>query len=425
MSFGLKKYRMTHVFVPGGLPKYTYFSRSDLGLEERIQLAKDNLCKLVTVTGSTKSGKTVLTQQVFPKESTIWIDAGSVSDEKDLWTQIIDQLKGFTEVESSSAREKEVSATGQIGGQLKFPFFSGSSKAGTSIKGKRASVTTLRRQSSPKSTAINLIKESGKGLVIDDFHYLKREFQGSAVRALKGLVFDGHPVVLIAIPHRRYDAVKVEREMTQRIENIAIPPWNIDELEAIPKKGFEILNIGLNDSTCHKMSDEALGSPHLMQEFCRELCLNNGIRETQKTLQQLIFPNEYIDDIFKKVASNTGRAMFDKLAKGPRQRSDRKKRKLSDGTIADIYFVVLQAMALIRPGVESIKYEELRAATREVVPDDLPQAHQISRVLEHMARISAQDEASIPVIDWEKEEQVLHITDPFFAYYLRWGEKKA
>ena len=54
-------------------------------------------------------------------------------------------------------------------------------------------------------------------LVIDDFHYIERKYQGEIVRALKSLIFDSLPVVLIAIPHRRLDVVKVEREMTGRI----------------------------------------------------------------------------------------------------------------------------------------------------------------------------------------------------------------
>ncbi len=40
-----------------------------------------------------------------------------------------------------------------------------------------------------------------------------------------------------------------------------------------------------------------------------------------------------------------------------------------------------------------------------------------------MAKIAATDEASTPVLDWEEEEQKLHITDPFFAFYLKWGVK--
>jgi hypothetical protein len=38
-----------------------------------------------------------------------------------------------------------------------------------------------------------------------------------------------------------------------------------------------------------------------------------------------------------------------------------------------------------------------------------------------MASIAATDQSSTPVIDFEEEEKKLHITDPFFAFYLRWG----
>jgi hypothetical protein len=31
------------------------------------------------------------------------------------------------------------------------------------------------------------------------------------------------------------------------------------------------------------------------------------------------------------------------------------------------------------------------------------------------------DEASTPVLDWEQNEQKLHVTDPFFAFFLKWG----
>lgn len=37
-----------------------------------------------------------------------------------------------------------------------------------------------------------------------------------------------------------------------------------------------------------------------------------------------------------------------------------------------------------------------------------------------MSEIASSEEAATPVIDWEREEQKLHITDPFFAFYLKW-----
>jgi len=75
-------------------------------------------------------------------------------------------------------------------------------------------------------------------LVVDDFHYIPRDMQGSIVRALKPLIFNGLPVVIIAIPHRRYNALKVEKEMTGRISPIEIPIWSDAELQFISDTGF-------------------------------------------------------------------------------------------------------------------------------------------------------------------------------------------
>ena len=73
-----------------------------------------------------------------------------------------------------------------------------------------------------KARALQGLRGTQRALIIDDFHYLDRKIQGSVVRALKSLVYAGHPVILIAIPHRRYDAVRVEKEMTGRVHDVPI-----------------------------------------------------------------------------------------------------------------------------------------------------------------------------------------------------------
>jgi hypothetical protein len=206
-------------------------------------------------------------------------------------------------------------------------------------------------------------------LIIDDFHYLNRDFQGNIIRALKPLIFEGLPVILIAIPHRRYDAVKVEREMTCRLEPIPIPTWDVDELLKIPIEGFPLLNIVVSEGVYDRLAQEAYGSPHLMQEFCRELCKE---REIEETVKNKVTIRNLSNDLFQHVAQNTGKVIFDKLAKGPRQRSDRIQRQLKSGSSADIYKVTLLGLARLRPGMDTIEYETLRLAIREILSDNKP-----------------------------------------------------
>ena len=405
------------VFVPGGMPELTYVPRTERHLETNLAEVEDNLCKLVVVTGATKTGKTVLVRKVLSTgRSIVWIDGGLVTTEDGFWHDCLRAL------EVDIVLETETTEIGTQGSKL---LGSGSAHLfGTGVKAE-AEVSDGRTAGSkskaaPSGTlgvkAINAMRAAKAILVIDDFHYLPRDIQGRLVRALKGEIFRGFPTVVIAIPHRRYDAVRVEREMNGRLEPIRVPDWTVDELMQIASKGFPILGMVISNKLTESLAAEAYGSPHLMQEFCKAVA-----KRTQRAGGAQADDN-FDDSIFVEIAEHTGRVVFDKLASGPRPRTDRKARRLIAGGDADIYRVVLMALSRIEPGMRKINYERLRGAIRDLLQtDDVPQAHEVTRVLEKMAEIASKDEMSVKVLDWDKEEQILHVTDPFFAFFLKWA----
>ncbi|MEY2518631.1 MAG: hypothetical protein QOF24_390 [Verrucomicrobiota bacterium] len=420
MSTEKKRLTVSEVFLAGGLPKYTYVPRTSRKLEERLGHAKDNLCKIATVTGATKSGKTVLVKKVFGNEPMVWIDGGHVKTAKDFWEIAADQLETPSEVERSTTKEAGTEIAGEVSAEGNILVVKGGGKVGAT-RGRKTS--TEERQKRISLTPWNVIKELQKArmpVIIDDFHYIPRTLQGEITRTLKPLVFNGVPVIYLAIPHRRYDAVKVEREMNGRIEHVEVPTWAPSELAEIAQLGFPVLRVTPNPGTSARLAREAQGSPHLMQEFCRSICFLSGFREAPD-VARTINPNFNYETIYRNVAKEMGKSMYEKLARGPRTSTDRKARLLRNGKTADIYKVVLLALAHLKPDVTTIEYEKLRSAIRDVLQDDLPQAHEVSRVLEQMAKVSAMEESSVPVIDYEKDERKLHITDPFFAFFLRWG----
>jgi hypothetical protein len=212
--------------------------------------------------------------------------------------------------------------------------------------------------------------------------------------------------------------------MAGRISNIEIPAWSETELGYIPETGFALLGHHPSPPAVQSLTREAIGSPHLMQDFCRGICrlLSLSYRPSPSDLD---FGAAQTEQVFHEVADTIGRPIFEKLARGPRQRTDRIVRQLKDGREVDIYELVLHALASIRPGLITLEYEDLRAAIRQVAGSQLPQLHEVSRVLKHMATIASSDQSSTPVIDFEEDEKKLHITDPFFAFYLRWGDLSA
>jgi hypothetical protein len=241
------------------------------------------------------------------------------------------------------------------------------------------------------------------------------------VRALKPLIFDGLGVVIIAIPHRRYDAIRVEKEMTGRILPVEIPTWADEELGFIPQTGFHLLERQIDQATIDRFSKEAIGSPHLTQDFCRGICRTKS-RDGVSLPDPMTITASDIEQVFKEAAETIGRPIFEKLARGPRQRTDRIARSLRNGDEVDIYGLVLHALAHLRPGLVTLEYEDLRSAIKAVSAQEIPQLHEVARVLKHMSDIAASDQSSTPVIDFDEEGKLLHITDPFFAFYLRWGK---
>lgn len=358
---------------------------------------------------------------MFPREEAVWVDGGIVSAEEDFWQTIVEQLDLF----QSSERQKSTEVQGEVGGkgsaEANLLIAKGTAELNSKISLGRVTTTSSAQTLSSRVAAIKGLAENKIPLVVDDFHYIPREMQGGIIRALKPLVFEGLPVVVIAIPHRRYDAMKVEKEMTGRISAVDIPPWTEAELQYIPNTGFSVLGYNSPTQLTTELASQSIGSPHLMQDFCRSICNTLNLQPARGRIE-LQVSSDQVQAVYKNVAETIGRPMFEKLARGPRQRSDRLPRLLKGGKTVDIYKLVLHGLAHLSPGLVSIEYEELRAAIREVSDGSIPQLQEIARVLKHMSTIAATDQSSTPVLDFEEEDKKLHVTDPFFAFYLRWGE---
>lgn len=296
------------VFVPGGMPELTYVPRTERDLERKLAEVEDNLCKLVVVTGSTKTGKTVLVRRVLKgQKPLIWIDGGIIEAENDFWSECLKELESPL---ISEREETNSSTTGSSGGasvSVSVPGIRAGVNGGVKAEGAHATKIKASPAGSLRSRAIQAMQNSGATLVIDDFHYLSRPLQGSIVRALKGAIFDGFAAVAIAIPHRRYDAVRVEREMNGRLEPVPVPDWSTDELIEIPQKGFPLLGLTISDELALRLGEETYGSPHLMQEFCKEI----GRRAI--TMQAPSADDAFSTDVFSVIAEHTGKVIFDKL----------------------------------------------------------------------------------------------------------------
>jgi hypothetical protein len=188
-------------------------------------------------------------------------------------------------------------------------------------------------------------------------------------------------------------------------------------LEQIANKGFKELNVGLAPTVLRQLSNEAFGSPQLMQAICLNFCFVKNIAGTLHN-QLLIESGEtVVRQVFERTSVTTDfSTMLKALHAGPKQRgTERKQFEFVDGTIGDVYRCVLLAMKA-DPSSLSFRYDEMLKRTRDVCKGESPVGSSVAQSLQQMAEL-AKTVQDAPVIDWD--ENVLDIVEPYFLFFLR------
>jgi len=430
--------RVSRVFVPGKLPDYTYNPRSELHLETQLGDYVEEAGSILTVAGPTKTGKSVLLRRVV--QNAAWVDGQGIDDVDEMWRRIGDALGVYTGVEAGSSRGS--SGGGNLGSEVGLL---GVAKVEAQAEYAVNEASDLRYaiQRPISAVARAALEQTLRPLVIDDFHFIERAVQRQIVRALKPLVLLGVPVVLVSISHRVQDVVTAEPDMTGRVSSLSVNFWAEDELLVIARKGFEVLNVtDPGDMIARHLAQNSFGSPHLMQKFCREACKDDGVRVPQVPGRALRAPDHW-EAFFSRQVDGASADWFQRLLRGPQERgSARTQWRTKTGETLDGYGLTLAAIAATGPRL-TLSKDEIKTAVEDQLEGSGPAAHQTTRVLQHMSRIAAtritssvptedeldqQEEPDAvpdvqPVMEYVEEgpNSALHIADPFFAFYLRWG----
>lgn len=413
----LQKFRLRDVFTPGGMPSVTYVKRDDLGLESSLIGALERGHSIITVSGPTKSGKTVLCRKVIPNTSSVWIEGGQIREPNDFWTKLADALAVASITTASKNSAAEDSTVISAGTNVGIPGLAGAKgDATTGRKKSRGSQMIRTYDSDLQRRTIRAALDSEKTIVIDDFHFIDTEVQRHIVNSLKAAIFDGLDVVVIAVPHRAFDPLSVQQEMQGRFSHVEVKNWSEGELKIIPEIGFPTLNVISDDSLIENICREASGNPLLVQDLCFRICQNAGIRETSTIAMQI--NGDHFSEICASVAESSGFPIFERLARGPQARKDRRMRPLRQGGEVDTYQAILLAVTM-NGAKSTTPYDEIRSSMREILEEGgLPQKNEVTSACGHMSSIARNELENVEPIEWHNDALV--ISDPFLLFFMRW-----
>lgn len=171
-------HKLDDVFVAGGQPSLTYVQRTDVDVEPILAKAIATPNQLVSLSGPTKCGKTVLCRHVLRDREFIWIEGGQVANAEVLWNKVAYKLNKPREVTKTASTD----SSGTIGAEALLKAEAAHS---------RSSGTERRFELDPMHTAIDHLVTNKVTLVVDDFHYLPQEARQAFLQNVKGAIFEG------------------------------------------------------------------------------------------------------------------------------------------------------------------------------------------------------------------------------------------
>lgn len=420
------------VFTPNEFPSWTYVEREQ-NFERQVMdgLRTPNI--IISVSGPSKSGKSVLLQKAIGKDSLIRIFGPQIKIADDIWTAVLDWMGS-----PSSSMEQQTSAstnTTTIGGQAGFALPGVVALGGKSDASDSSTYTDVRGATRARAGLKQVEREIANSdfvVFLDDFHYMSRSLQVEVAKQIKAAAELGIKICTASVPHRSDDVVRANTELRGRVQAIDMEYWTKDELVQIGREGFPRLGIVFDDTFINKLAVEACGSPQLMQSLCLQTCYRLDVYEARAGMPKFT-PDD--SDLRKILESTSTLADFGTVVEamhaGPKLRGqDRNQYPFKDGTIGDVYRAVLLAVAS-DPPIMSFPYNNLLTRVSNICVDNAPVGSSISEACSQINKIAAKSVETetgvqgLPPVEWDTTADVenLYVAEPYFLFYLRSAPK--
>lgn len=415
--------RYEEVFTPNDIPTVTYVDRPEHKLEAKLRDFYRMPNMVVSVSGPSKSGKTVLVRKVVPDDCLITVRGASIQSSEELWNRVLDWMGEPLETAESTSTVNELSGGAEGGGKIGIPLVvEGHAKGTVGVKRGWSGGQSKTFRRNGLEQVIKDIAKSDFVVFIDDFHYIKPSVRDDIGRQIKAAAESGVKILTASVPHRADDVVRSNPELRGRVVGITLEPWNLSDLTQIARKGFQALNVDLAPSIERRFAEEAFGSPQLMQSICLNLALVLDTKETRRDFARVeVDTNKVADTLRRTSAFADFSKMLRDLHIGAKTRgTERKEHDLIDGTKGDVYRAILLAMKQ-EPAKLSFTYDEITTRVKESCVGDAPTGSSVNAALAQMHTIAEILQPGASPLSWD--DPTLDIVDPYFLFFLRCSDK--
>ncbi|GGR13557.1 hypothetical protein ACFOE1_11530 [Agromyces mediolanus] len=429
------------VFPVAGDPRYTYKRR--VALEDEVKQYAAHGSGVLLVHGPTKTGKSVLVQRQL-KEA-VYV-RGDLATAAELWEAATTKLNLFT----TRSREDSTATSAKLtlGARIKLAVAGFKGEVGyEATKGEKAGRSA---SDNPQVLVADRLIQTRGVLIIDDLHLMPRDEQRKVMTTVKGITDGGGRVVVVMAGYRVQYLATLVPNLGGRIAQLEVELWSVDDLVAIAKLGFDKLAVTDPEGTlARELAENSLGSPQLMQRLCASLVRDaNGIRSRTMTKHTQPVELKAPDDWATFYGHTLSKVLLEvqwllELRRGPVERRPRNTHSTRghDGRVEqqDGYELIIRALGTLVPNVNPTRDQIHAEVTRSIIGHPRPTPQTTGSKLKYLSRIAsaplhaALDEEGLdrmggdeadhdPVLEYQEvgANAVLRITDPLFAFTLKW-----
>lgn len=222
----------------------------------------------IAVRGASKSGKSWLRQRVL--DDPIVVQCRFQYTTLEIYRDALARLDIKLEQEQTIANlwGGKVSATGEAG----FKLIAKVQGGGEANYTRETTVTekTVGKDISDLEFIAALIRESGRTLVIEDFHYLPETEQRKFAFDLKTLWDYRTFIVIVGVWISDNMLITLNPDLSDRIEELSIT-WSVDELRQVLNKGCSALGLQMQQDVQDELAEISYGNVGLLQKLALRL----------------------------------------------------------------------------------------------------------------------------------------------------------
>lgn len=415
------------IFTPNDFPEFTYVTREGPDLEQRLSDALATPKSPVSISGPSKSGKTVLIEKTVGKDNVIPVSGAEVSSGTDLWARVFAWMGGPSAVSTQSTGQIAHRSGGEASAKGGVPLIA--EALGKLNYDQTRTSTKTHTETEAVDSLGAIVKEIGNSefvILLDDFHYIPKEAQADVAKQIKAGAERGIRICVATVPHRADDVVRNNHELRGRLAQIDTMFWTSAELQRIAEVGFPKLGVELPPHHAIRLAQEACGSPQLMQRICLDVCFAFGVRQERSEPIKIDLDQARLQSILEQSSTHADfGAMVANMHQGPKTRgTERRLHRLTDGTEGDVYRVVLLALAHGRPSM-SLPYPALIQRIEAVCNGEAPSASSIVQACRQIDVIAKRVAPTERVVEWDDHDLTgtLTVVNPYFLFYLRSSRK--